>query len=858
MYAFDMRVRRPTQRRTKRLSLLSRFAIISFVLLLAVGFVLARWLGDVQRERVLADGRNNASIVAEAAAQPLLDPIDLERDFQPLPEDKRKDLDDTIGQAISSDGVVRLKIWNAQHWIVWSDNSRLIGRWFAGDPALARALEGETNSLITDLSRPEEMEERIIDRQLLAVYVPIRKDVATGQFTTDGTGTVIGAFEIYVPYAPIAAALAEDLRTLYVSLAVGLAVLYLGLFRLVAGASKRLRLQAALNEHQATHDILTDLPNRRQLVDELQVMLDRRYGSKFVALALLDIDRFKEINDALGHPSGDAVLQMIAVRFREQMPDTVVARIGGDEFAVAAENLPHAQAALALATRIEDVLADPFEVAGISVSVRPSIGIALGPDDGRTADELLQHADVAMYVAKRTGSGRRLYSRNLDHYSPDRLSLAGELRDAIEQATGDVHLAFQPKLDLRTDEITGVECLVRWKHPDRGFVPPGEFLPIIENTELIAPLTWLVLDQALSTCATWRRHGLEIQMAVNISARTIGQPELFDRVVAALEKHQLPASALELELTESALLGDHSVAAENVARFRELGVSIAIDDFGTGYASIGYLTTMPISGLKIDRSFVDNMFSDEAAAAVVNFSLGLGQQLHLQITAEGIEDEATLEELRRLGCHTAQGYFISRPLGATEFLHWLLAWTTRHLEPRDIAPELDQSPIDPDVPGYGGSPYELVGAGVPSSPGGSPYATGPVTMPAAAPTAEHTVWTAPTAWSDTEPSLTEPSLTGQVAHVDTPSPALTPAPAPAPGPSTFAAVPPLPAPAFAPLPTPGALSGATPQLQAQPTAQDLSVPPPLSLRLSLPPTAQPPTGQAPTAGSPADFPEVSS
>lgn len=740
-----MRVRRPTRRRTRRLSLLVRFAIISFVLLLAVGLVLGRWLGSIQRERSLDDAVKRAQIVAEGAFQANLTPADLQQDFLPISPETRQQLDDFIGAAIDADSLVRLKVWNAQHWIVYSDNPVLTGRWFPGDEGLARALDGEINSDVTDLSRPEEMEERDFG-QLLAVYVPLRE--TAGQFSGD-TGTVVGAFEIYVPYAPVAAAIADDTRTLYLALAIGLAVLYLALFRLVAGASRRLRLQAQENAHQATHDALTDLPNRRQLILDLQSMLDRRYGSKYVALALVDIDHFKEINDALGHPSGDTVLQAIADRFREQMPDATVARIGGDEFAIAAENLPHAQAALAVATRIEDVLHAPFEVAGISVSVRPSIGIAMGPDDGRDADELLQHADVAMYVAKRTGSVKRLYSRNLDHYSPDRLSLAGELRDAIATASGEVHLAFQPKLDLRSDEVRGVECLVRWKHPQRGFVPPAEFLPIIENTELIAPLTWFVLDQALSTCASWRRHGLEIQMAVNISARTIGSPELYDRVVAALDAHGLPPSALELELTENALLGDHSLAAENVSRFRELGVSIAIDDFGTGYASIGYLTTMPISAVKIDRSFVDNMFSDPAAAAVVNFSLGLGQQLGLEVVAEGIEDEPTLEELRRLGCDTAQGYFISRPLGATEFLHWLLAWSTRHLTPRDVAPEIDDPATGGDA--IGGSPYDLVGVGAPS--GGQPAPSGGgSTSPAASSVAStFAPLPAPTPFADLQP-----------------------------------------------------------------------------------------------------------
>ncbi|CAB4560802.1 unannotated protein [freshwater metagenome] len=717
-----MRVRRQHQRRQRRrLGLLAKFAIISFVLLFVVGFGLVRFLNGVQRERRLEEATRSAQVIAQAGLQGQLAPADLRTGFRPLGPEQRNRLDQAFSTAIGEDGIVRLKIWNAEHWIVYSDNPRLVGRWFPGDDDLTAALRGEVSSTITDLSRPEEMEERDEDERLLAVYVPLRAFPDSTAFTDDETAEVIGAFEIYVAHAPIAAATAEDARNLTIALAASLLVLHLGLFRLVSRASKRLRIQADENAHQATHDLLTDLPNRGQLLSDLQRMLDRRGGSRYVALALLDVDHFKEINDALGHPSGDQVLRDIADRFREQMPDATVARIGGDEFAVAAENLPHPQAALAVATRIEQVLEAPFDVAGITVSVRPSIGIALGPDDGRTAEELLQHADVAMYVAKRTGSVRRLYSRNLDHYSQDRLELAGELRDAIAAASGEIMLAYQPKLDLATDEVRGVECLVRWKHPERGFVPPAEFLPIIENTELITPLTWLVLDQALATCAKWRQHGLEIQMAVNVSPRTFGSSELFDHVVESLERHQLPPSALELELTESALLGDHSLAAENVTRFRELGVSIAIDDFGTGYASVGYLTTLPLSSLKIDRSFVNRMFTDPAARAVVNFSVGLGQQLGLVVVAEGIEDEPTLEELRELGVNTGQGYFISRPMPAVEFLHWLLAWSTRHLTPRDVAPELDDDETTAAARALVGassttSAHALVGAGASDLP----------------------------------------------------------------------------------------------------------------------------------------------
>ena len=225
--------------------------------------------------------------------------------------------------------------------------------------------------------------------------------------------------------------------------------------------------------------------------------------------------------------------------------------------------------------------------------------------------------------------------------------------------------------------------MVRWKHPQRGFISPGEFLPIIENTELIGPLTWEVLDQSLASVANWRRMGLQIQVAVNVSARTVGTPELVERVQRALVKYDLPASSLELELTESALLDDHGRAMQNLERLRDLGVSIAIDDFGTGYASISYLTTMPISVLKIDQSFIAQLLSDDTAAAVVGFSLSLAEQLGLDVVAEGIEDEAVLGELRRRGCTYGQGYFIGRPMAPHDFIAWLLAWNTRSLQAPD-------------------------------------------------------------------------------------------------------------------------------------------------------------------------------
>jgi diguanylate cyclase (GGDEF)-like protein len=498
------------------------------------------------------------------------------------------------------------------------------------------------------------------------------------------TATVIGASELYIPYGPIADDIAADKHELWVTLGASLLLLYLVLFRLVYGASKKLRRQAIENEHQAMHDALTDLPNRQMLARELDRMLQRRKDEGHVGLTLLDLDRFKDINDTFGHTCGDQLLMSVAQRLRAEMPHALVARLGGDEFVVVVSGLMSVDEAESLSSDVEALLEAPFPIEGILVSVRASHGVVLAPEHGTTAEELLQHADIAMYVAKRTGNGaRRVYTPELDHHSPERLALVAELRDAI--SSKQIVLVYQPKVHLASGRITSVEALVRWRHPRRGMVPPGEFLPIVESTELIDPLTWEVLDQALATCAGWLASGLRLQMAVNISARTIGSPELVQRVHDALGRHGVPAELLELELTESALLGDHQSAIDNLHQLRAMGVDVSVDDFGTGYASVSYLTSMPLTALKIDMSFVQTMFTDQSSAAVVDFSLGLADQLGLDVVAEGVEDQPTLEALRDKGCTYAQGFFITRPLPAPELVHWLLEWSTRHL-PRTASP----------------------------------------------------------------------------------------------------------------------------------------------------------------------------
>jgi EAL domain-containing protein (putative c-di-GMP-specific phosphodiesterase class I) len=265
-----------------------------------------------------------------------------------------------------------------------------------------------------------------------------------------------------------------------------------------------------------------------------------------------------------------------------------------------------------------------------------------------------------------------MYSPDFDDYSPERLGLAAEVRGAI--AGGQISLVYQPKLDIASCQVLGVEALVRWEHPTRGVVMPGEFLPIIENTELIAPLTWHVLDLALAQCLRWRQSGVYLGVAVNISARTLCDPSLVENVRIALARYSLPSSVLELELTESAVLDDQARAGETLRQLRDMGVRLAIDDFGTGYASISYLTTLPVDVLKIDRTFVAKLLHDRTAAAVVKFTLDLSRHLGLQVVAEGVEDARTLAELLRLGCDHAQGYLIAKPMSADRMLDWMTRW----------------------------------------------------------------------------------------------------------------------------------------------------------------------------------------
>ena len=414
-------------------------------------------------------------------------------------------------------------------------------------------------------------------------------------------------------------------------------------------------------QRRAHYDELTGLPNRTLFRAQVDAALAA--GDMGAVVLLLDVDHFKEVNDALGHELGDELLQGIGERLAGLCEDEIAARLGGDEFAVL---LPHASAELAeaFAARIHEALEQPFELGGFSLEVAASVGIAVFGEHGEDADALLQHADVAMYLAKGAHAGTAVYSAEQDTNDAERLALAGELRRAIEQEELVVH--YQPKADLQTGRIVGVEALVRWIHPERGFIPPDAFIGIAERTGLIKPLSRYVLRTAIDQCAAWAAEGLDLHVAVNLTIPDLLDLELPDRIAAMLADAGVPADRLELEVTESTILADPFRVRHVLDRLNELGVGFAIDDFGTGYSSLAYLKQLPVQTIKIDRSFVMDMLESESDAAIVRSTIDLARNLGLRVVAEGVETEAMWDALREQGCTLAQGYLISKPVSAAE------------------------------------------------------------------------------------------------------------------------------------------------------------------------------------------------
>ncbi|HXA53389.1 MAG TPA: bifunctional diguanylate cyclase/phosphodiesterase [Solirubrobacteraceae bacterium] len=670
-------------------------ALLSLIPIVALGFVLAKVLQSQIVQRSLADAGESAQLVARLGIQPRLTAHDLRDGLSPRGVAM---LDEQLRARSITEDLARIKIWNSAGWVVYSDDHALIGRHLGnGDGDLEDALAGDPDpaEVVTPRLHTETASEVGLGK-LVEVYVPLRFTPAERP---------AGAFEIYLSYAPIGAAIAGDERTIAMVVFLGLALLWAILYRIVAAASKRLRRQARENDRLARYDQLTGLPNRtlfRERVARALTALaetgtdwgDARSASipesasaagacrsasvaaggagGRVAVMLLDLDSFKQINDTLGHGAGDAVLREVAARLRAELdPHTLLARLGSDEYAILAPRVEGPEEALAIAAAAQRAMQAPVVFDGVALNVEASIGIALAPDHAKAADELLQHADVALDRARARRGRVELYAPERDRSGAERLALLGEVRPALER--GEFVLHYQPQIALRTRRVTGVEALLRWEHPRRGTIPPLQFVSLIEQTALVGPMTLHVVELALRQAEQWRGAGLELGMSVNLSARNLHDPELPAQIEAALARHAVPAAALTLEVTESAAMADPATAVGVLEQLRALGVGVSIDDFGSGNASIAYLAKLPVGELKIDRSFVTPMCESSRAEAIVRTTIDLARHLDLHVVAEGIETPEVCERLAGMGCDAGQGYLISRPVPAAELTPWLVA-----------------------------------------------------------------------------------------------------------------------------------------------------------------------------------------
>jgi diguanylate cyclase (GGDEF)-like protein len=439
----------------------------------------------------------------------------------------------------------------------------------------------------------------------------------------------------------------------------------------------RLSREVSEREHQAMHDALTGLPNRMNLFERLEEALDERPSGESVAVLLMDLDRFKDINEALGHDTGDEVLRLVARRIRAALDEhATVARLGGDEYAVVLPHIRDIDSAVALAHEIRSRLSAPLPVAGMALEVGGSIGIAVAPAHGTDGATLMKRADIAMYEAK-GGQGVGVYEVENDDLSVRRLELAGALRRAIDD--GELMVYYQPKARLSDGAIIGAEALVRWQHPEYGMLPPDDFISIAERSGLIGSLTHFVVRRAISQCRAWHAKGWDLSVAVNLSVVGLIDFDLPEAIDGMLRVAGLDAKYLTMEITESSIMDTGRTLAA-IDRLARLGVQLSIDDFGTGYSSLSYLQKLPVHEVKVDKSFVMSMSSNESDAAIVKSIVDLAHNLDLKVVAEGVEDRESWQRLERLGCDIAQGYYMSRPVPPEAFDEWLAAWPERRIE----------------------------------------------------------------------------------------------------------------------------------------------------------------------------------
>jgi diguanylate cyclase (GGDEF)-like protein len=630
--------------------LFGKYAAISLVPVVALGAVLAVTYRGEARRRGRAEARSEALLVARTAVEPILDGRPLDAG---LTDAETNALQRLVTRSVGGNSVLRLRLRDLDGRVIFSDDGS--GAESVADDEAIDAAHGEDVVSLTHLNA-DSNDSGPTGTAAVEVYLPL----AAGS-----PATRVGVLEMYLPYAPIGHDVSSGLGALYRNLAAGLAVLYLALLVITVSVTRGLRRLVATNRFMAEHDALTELPNR-MLFQQRAEAATSKTGVHTAAIAIIDLDRFKEINDSLGHHNGDRLLAELSSRLREHMrPGDTVARLGGDEFGVILRDVSDADVAL---RRLRQVVDREIELSGLPISVEASIGYALAPDDGTDTNELLQRADVAMYAAKAEHAGVLRYHASQDRYDAANLGLSSELRHAID--AGELRLHYQPKACVDSGSVHAVEALVRWQHPKHGLLMPNRFLPLAERTDIIDPLTNWVVEAALRDIRDIE-HEPPLSVAVNVSARNLSDDDFADHVLDTLARVGMAPERLIVEITETALLADPARAAATLRRLSDAGIQVSIDDFGRGQTSLGYLAELPVHELKIDMSFVQGMLDNSAHCAIVQSIIDLGHNLSLQVVGEGVETGATLEALEAAGCDVVQGYLLAKPMPSAALREWL-------------------------------------------------------------------------------------------------------------------------------------------------------------------------------------------
>ena len=624
------------------------YAVASLVPVAVLGAVLGQGIRQDAVDRALEWGRTQGAVVEEMVIAPALSGGDLAGGLSPADLERLQGATDL---AIFRGSVERLRLRDFDGNVLFADDGRLVtGRTAAGNdpgdaavpvpPASApfrAAIRGGTDVVILG-----------DDDRVVRVVQPV---------IVNASGRSAGVLEVVFPYAAIAGEVEAAARDTYVRLTAGLGVLYVVLAAISWSSSRRLRREAAQSAHAALHDSLTGLPNRELFHQRLEQATKRPDPC---AVVLVDLDRFKEINDTIGHQAGDQVLREVGARLTSMLrAGDTVARLGGDEFGLLLPDVEDAAAARELVQRVAEAMEADLVVVGVPLTVEASFGIALHPVDGSTAEDLLTCADAAMYRGKRGTTAVVLFDAALASPPSDHLSVQHDIRHAIER--DELRLEYQPQIDLRSGRTVGVEALVRWQHPDRGLLPPSAFLPAVEQAAVMRPLTEWVVARALADCAAWTADGRSWRVSVNVSVRNLNESDFAATVARLTAEAGLAPDRLRIEVTETALPVDPVVVARTLAELASAGFGTALDDFGVGYASLSHLRSLDLTEVKIDRAFVAGVTEDgedrEVVAALVQLAHGLG----LSVCAEGVETHEAAMWLRAVGCDLAQGFWFSRP-----------------------------------------------------------------------------------------------------------------------------------------------------------------------------------------------------